>query len=178
MSASIDGYIADRNGDFAWAAPSDELFDFQLDFVGSLGVHLLGRRLYETMRVWETDVTFRGTESGAKFADIWTALPKVVFSRTLERVDGNARLATDPLAVEIAAATAQTSKDVGIGGATLAAAAIQLDLVDELRVLRNPIVVGGGTRLLPPVAGRIEFTLLETCAFGSVAAFERYRRVR
>jgi dihydrofolate reductase len=178
MSATVDGFIADRDGNFAWTVPSDELFAFQVDFVASLGAVILGRRLYETMQVWETDASLRGTEAGAAFADFWSALPKVVFSRTLQRVDGNARLATASLNEEIAAATAQTSNDIEIGGATLAAEAIRLDRVDELRILRNPIIVGGGTPLLPPVDHDLKLALVETRAFGSIATFERYRRVR
>ena len=99
----------------------------------------LGRRLYETMLVWETDPSMRDDELGAAFAEVWCAIPKVVFSRTLDSVQGNARLA------EAAAALDATDKDVSIGGAGLAAAAIELGLVDELRMFRNPVVVGGGT---------------------------------
>jgi RibD domain-containing protein len=96
MSVSVDGYIADRDGAFGWGAPSDELFAFHLARVRDLGAHLCGRRLYETMLPWETDPTLRATDLGAEFADVWSALPKVVFSRTLDRVPGNARLAGIP----------------------------------------------------------------------------------
>jgi dihydrofolate reductase len=112
---------------------------------------LLGRRLYETMLVWETDPSLRDDELGAAFADVWCAIPKVVFSRTLDSVQGNARLAEASLAEEVAAALDATDKDVQIGGAGLAAQAIELGLVDELRMFRNPVVIGGGTPLLPPV---------------------------
>ena len=84
----------------------------------------------------------RDNELGAAFADVWCAIPKVVFSRTLDRVQGNARLAEASVAEEAAAALDATAKDVSIGGAGLAAAAIELGLVDELRILRNPVVVG------------------------------------
>src|SRR5215211_6509638 len=89
-------------------------------------------------------------ELGAAFADVWCAIPKVVFSRTLDGVQGNARLAEASVAEEAAAALDATDKDVGIGGAGLAAAAIELGLVDELRMFRYPVVVGGGTPFLPP----------------------------
>ena len=178
MSASVDGFVADRHGDFGWTAPDDEVFQHQLEQVGALGGYLLGRRLYETMRVWETDPSMRATESGAAFADVWVALPKVVFSRTLDSVEGNARLATAPLAEEIDAALASTEKDVSIGGAALAAQAIELGLVDELRVLRNPVIVGGGTPLLPPVTRAVRLDLIETRTFPSRGIFERYRRIR
>ena len=102
MNVSVDGFIADRDGDLGWGAPSEELFRFQLQQVGELGGYLLGRRLYEAMVVWETDPSLRDGEDRAAFADAWSALPKVVFSRTLESVEGNARLAAAPLAEEVA----------------------------------------------------------------------------
>jgi dihydrofolate reductase len=176
MSVSVDGFIADREGGFAWTAPDDELFGFHLAQVGALGGYLLGRRLYETMQVWETDPSLRDTESRAAFADVWCAIPKVVFSRTLHRVEGNARLAERSVAEEVAAALDATDKDVSIGGAGLAAAAIELGLVDDLRLFRHPIVVGGGTPFLPPVAGAVPLELIETRPFGGGVVYERYGR--
>src|SRR3954454_4985303 len=151
MGVSVDGFIADRQGAFEWSAPDEELFGFHLAQVRALGGYLLGRRLYETMLVWESDPSMRVGELRAEFADVWCALPKVVFSRTLDSVQGNARLAEASVAEEAAAALDATDKDVSIGGAGLAAAAIELGLVDELRMFRHPVVVGGGTPVLPPV---------------------------
>jgi dihydrofolate reductase len=178
MNVSVDGFIADRDGAFEWTAPSEELFRFHTALVRELGGYLLGRRLYETMLVWETDPSLRDTEAGAAFADVWCAIPKVVFSRTLDSVQGNARLAEASLAEEIAAALDATDKDVAIGGAGLAAAAIELGLVDELRMFRNPVVVGGGTPFLPPVTEPIALDLTETRTFGSRVIYERYGRAR
>jgi dihydrofolate reductase len=178
MGVSVDGFIADREGAFGWSAPSEELFRFHTAEVGKLGSCLLGRRLYETMLVWETDPSLREDELGAAFADVWCALPKVVFSRTLDSVQGNARLAEGSVAEEAAAALEATEKDVEIGGAGLAAAAIELGLVDELRMFRHPVVVGGGTPYLPPVTEDIRLDLIETRTFGSRVIYERYRRVR
>jgi dihydrofolate reductase len=175
MGVSVDGFITDREGGFAWTVPSDEQFRFHTEQVGELGVYLCGRRLYEAMVVWETDPSMRVDELRAAFADLWCALPKVVFSRTLDSVEGNARLARAPLAEEVAEALDSTPKDVAIGGATLAAAAIELGLVDELRPFRNSIVVGGGTPFLPAVAESIPLELIETRTFGSEVIFERYR---
>jgi dihydrofolate reductase len=177
MSVSVDGFIAGREGGFGWGVPSAEQFRFHLDEVRGLGSCLLGRRLYETMLVWETDPSLRDNEDTDAFADVWSALPKVVFSRTLDRVQGNARLAQAPLAEEVAAALDATDQDVEIGGAGLASAAIALGLVDELRMFRNPIVVGGGTPFLPPVAQDIPLVLIQTRTFGSRVVYERYRRV-
>src|SRR2546430_13391710 len=112
------------------------------------------------------------------FADVWCAIPKVVFSRTLDSVEGNARLAEASLAEEVAAALDATDKDVGIGGAGLAAVAVELGLVDELRMFRNPVLVGGGTRFLPPVTEDVPLDLIETRTFGSCVIYERYGRAR
>ena len=178
MSVSVDGFIADRQGGFGWTEPSEELFGFHLAEVRELGGYLCGRRLYETMLVWETDPSLRDNELRAAFADVWCALPKVVFSRTLDSVQGNARLAEASVAEEVAAALDATDKDVSIGGAGLAAAAIELGLVDELRMFRYPVAVGGGTPFLPPVTEYVPLDLIETRAFCSRVIYERYRRTR
>jgi dihydrofolate reductase len=92
MSVSVDGFIADREGAFGWTIPNEEQFRFHLTQTRELGGYLRGRRLYETMLVWETDPSLRDNQLGAAFADVWCAIPKVVFSRTLDSVQGNARL--------------------------------------------------------------------------------------
>jgi dihydrofolate reductase len=117
MSVSVDGFIADREGAFGWTTPNEEQFRFHIMQTRELGGYLCGRRLYETMLPWETDPSMRDNELGAAFADIWCAIPKVVFSRTLDSVQGNARLAEASLAEEAAAALNATDKDVSIGGA-------------------------------------------------------------
>src|SRR5919205_1755983 len=178
MSVSVDGFIADREGAFGWTAPNEEQFRFHIAQTRELGGFLSGRRLYETMLPWETDPSMRDNELGAEFADVWCAIPKVVFSRTLDSVRGNARLAEASVAEEVAAALEATDKDVEIGGAGLAAAAIELGLVDELRIFRYPIVVGGGTPYLPPVTEDVRLDLIETRTFGSRVIYERYQRVR
>jgi len=178
MGVSVDGFISDRAGAFGWTVPSEDQFRFHITQVRELGGYLCGRRLYETMLPWETDPSMRDSELGAVFADVWCAIPKVVFSRTLESVEGNARLAEAPLAEEVAAALDATDKDVSIGGAGLAAAAVELGLVDELRLFRNPVIVGGGTPFLPPVTEDVPLDLIETRTFGSRVIYERYRRAR
>src|SRR5215212_7765798 len=155
MGVSVDGFITDREGAFAWTTPSEEQFRFHIEQVRELGGHLCGRRLYETMLPWETDPSLREDEPGAAFADVWCAIPKVVFSRTLDSVQGNARLAEASLSEEI-----------------------ELGLVDELRMFRNPLVVGGGTPLLPPVTEHVPLELIETRTFGSRVIYERYGRAR
>jgi dihydrofolate reductase len=176
MSVSVDGFICDREGGFDWSGPSDEQFRFHLEEVRGLGAYLLGRRLYEMMRVWETDPSLRERgEAENEFADVWAALPKVVFSRKLDRVEGNARLAEGTVAEEVAAAVGSTDKVVSIGGAELAATAIEEGLVDEFRMFRYPVAVGGGTPYMPPVTEDIRLDLVETRTFGPVV-FERFRR--
>src|SRR3954447_26752411 len=178
MGVSVDGFISDREGAFGWTNPTEEQFAFHLAQIRELGGYVCGRRLYETMLVWETDPSMRDNELRAAFADVWCALPKVVFSRTLDSVQGNARLAEGSLAEEVAAALDATDEDVAIGGAGLAAAAIELGLVDELRMFRYPVVVGGGTSFLPPVTADVRLDLIETRTFGSRVIFERYGRAR
>ena len=148
-------------GAFGWTVPSEELFPFHISRVRELGGYLLGPQAVRDA-----------------FADVWCALPKVVFSRTLEGVQGNARLAKASVAEEVAAALAGTDKDVSIGGAGLAAAAIELGLVGELRMFRVPVVVGGGTPFLPPVTEVVPLDLVETRTFGSRVIYERYRQTR
>src|SRR4051812_3179544 len=141
MAVSLDGFIAGPDGTFDWAAPDDELHRFHNEQTRELGAHLCGRRLYETMVYWETadrDPAIGDTER--EFARIWQELPKVVFSRTLDSVEGNARLAEAGLADEVARLKSEVDKDVAIGGATLAAEATRLGLVDEYGLFVSPVV--------------------------------------
>ena len=112
MSVSVDGFIADREGAFGWGVPSDEQFRFHLEQVRGLGSCLLGRRLYETMLVWETDPSLRDNEDTDAFADVWSALPKVVLSHTLDSVQGTARLAEASLAEEMPPVTDDIALDL------------------------------------------------------------------
>ena len=158
--------------------PERGAVSFHLARVRELGGYLCGSRLYETMLIWETDPSLRDSELGAAFADVWCAIPKVASIRTLDSVQGNARLAEASVAEEAAAALAATDKDVSIGGAGLAAAAIELGLVDELRLFRYPVVIGGGTPFLPPLSEHVPLELIEARTFGSRVIYERYRRAR
>lgn len=178
MSVSADGFIYDRDGDFNWGPLSDDLRDFHLEQVSDLGAYLLGRQLYETMRVWDTDPALRESPEDAAFADVWGRLDKVVFSRRLGSVDNSARLASTSLADEVAATLASTDRGVSIGGSDLAAQAIALDLVDDYRMFRYPVIVGGGTRYFPAVENVLPLELVESRVFGSRVVFERYRRIR
>lgn len=178
MTVSVDGFIEDREGGIGWTVPDAELFGFHLARVRELGGILIGRRLYETMKVWETDPSLRGTPDESAFADVWSALPKVVFSRSSPHLIGNARLATASLSEELATMRAGTHRDLEVGGAELASAALELDLVDELRIFRYPVVLGAGTPYLPPLEHPLVLSLVETRAFPSGVVYERLRRVR
>ena len=147
---SLDGFIAGPGGEIDWSAPDEELHRFHNEQVREVGAHLCGRRLYEMMLYWETaDEGPSASEDELEFARIWKALPKIVFSTTLERVEGNARLARDGVAEEVATLKEQPGKDLAVGGAGLASTCIELGLVDEYRLFVNPVVLGGGTPYFP-----------------------------
>ena len=177
MGVSLDGFIAGPDGTFDWSTPDEELHRFHNDRVRGLGGHLLGRRLYETMTYWETvQEDPAATDYALEFAEIWKALPKVVFSRTLDDVVGNTRLARGSIAEEGAELQERSGKDVAIGGAGLAAAAIQLGLVDDFQVFVYPVVAGGGKPFFPAVDQSINLSLMETRTFGSRVVYLRYKR--
>jgi dihydrofolate reductase len=178
MGVSLDGFIADRNGEINWTAPDDELFRFHLEQVLELGAHFCGRRLYETMVYWETaEQDPSAGEAELEFARVWQALPKVVFSSTLSEVEGNTRLATEGIAEEVAKLKEQSGKDLAVGGAGLAAGFTELGLVDDYRLFLYPVVLGGGTPFFPPLDDRIGLELVETRTFPSQVVYLRYRRV-
>jgi dihydrofolate reductase len=172
IGVSLDGFIADRDGDFDWAAPDRELHSFHNEQTLELGAHLVGRRLYETMLPWETMDPSTGDELG-EFARIWQGLPKIVFTRTLSAVEGNARLATGSIEEELGRLG---DAQVAVGGAGLAAELARRDLIDEYRLFINPVVVGGGIPYLPALDSRIDLELAENRTFGSRVVYLRYRR--
>jgi dihydrofolate reductase len=179
MSVSLDGYIVGPDGRFDWSVPDEGVFRLATDEVRGLDVHLLGRRLYETMRYWEGGEQNPALDASERdFAALWNALPKVVFSTTLSSVEGGARLASGGLAEEVERWRAEPGEgDLAIGGATLAAEAAALGLIDEYRIRVYPVLVGGGTPLFPRDERRVDLDLVETRAFSSVV-YLRYRVVR
>jgi dihydrofolate reductase len=179
MSVSADGFIEGPDGDFSWTEPSEELFRFHTDRVRQLGAHLCGRRLYETMLYWETaDQDPALGPDRREFAELWQRLPKVVFSTTLESVEGNARLARDSVAEEVRRLREQVDADLEVGGAALAADCIGLDLVDDYRLFVYPVIVGGGKPFFPPTQASLELELVETRSFASRVVYLRYQRSR
>lgn len=181
MGMSLDGYIVGPDGRFDWGVPDRESHQFSNDEVRGLSAHVLGRRLYETMAVWE-DPEFAESEDPimADFASVWNPLPKVVFSRTLDRAGGSgARLATGTLAEEIARLReAPGDGDIAIGGATLAQEAAGLGLIDEYHIMIHPVLVGGGIPFFAHDKALTELELIETRTFGSRIVYLAYRVVR
>jgi dihydrofolate reductase len=177
MTVSLDGFIAGPRGEIDWSAPDEQLHRFHNERVRELGAHFCGRRLYEEMLYWETaDANPSAAEHELEFARIWKNLPRIVFSKTLETVQGNARLATDGVAEEVAKLREQPGKDLAVGGAGLASTFIELDLVDEYQLFVSPVVLGAGTPYFPALDERIELELVETQTFASRVVYMRYRR--
>jgi dihydrofolate reductase len=179
MSVSLDGFIAGPDGDIGWGDPDAGLMRFHIEQTRDIAAYLCGRRLYEDMLVWETAEQTMSDDADLEFARIWRPIPKVVFSRTLNSVEGNARLAADDVVTEVARLRDQPGGGVvSIGGARLAAAAIAEDLIDEYRQFVNPVVLGGGTPYFAPLAQRLDLRLIESRTFGTGAVYLRYQRTR
>jgi dihydrofolate reductase len=178
MTISLDGYIAGPDGGIEWSVPDEDLFLFHTEQVQEIGVHLCGRRLYETMLYWETAEDGPLAAEQVEFAQIWKALPKLVFSRTLESVVGNTRLATDGVGEEVSRLKEQPGKDIAVGGAGLAGACMKLGLIDEWRLFVSPVLLGGGTPYFPTLDEMTNLELVETKTFGSCVVYLRYKRVR
>jgi dihydrofolate reductase len=178
MTVSLDGYIARPDGTIDWSVPDDELFRFHHRQVREIGVQLCGRRLYETMVYWETAEETPLAAEQVGFARTWKALPKVVFSTTLESVVGNTRLATGGVGEEVTRLKEQRGKDIAVGGAGLARACMELDLIDEWRLFASPLLLGAGTPYFPPLKKEVDLELIETRAFASRVVCLRYRRAR
>ena len=178
MGVSLDGFIAGPDGDIDWSAPDEELHRFHNQQTREIGAHLCGRRLYEVMVYWETaDQNPSAPDHELEFARIWKNIPKIVFSKTLEKVEGNARLVRDGVAEEVATLKEQPGKDLAVGGAGLASTLIKLGLVDEYRLFVSPVVLGAGTPYVPALDERINLELVETRTFGSRVVYVRYRTV-
>lgn len=173
---SLDGYLADADGNFGWAKPDEDVHRFVNDLVRPVGTYLYGRRMYEVMRPWETAHTEpRQTEYSQDFAQIWQSADKIVYSSTLAAVSTAKTLLErrfDPDAVRQLKATA--GRDLSIGGAGIAAHAIAAGLVDEWQLFLSPVLVGGGTRFLPDGVN-VDLELLDERRFANGVVFLRYR---
>lgn len=181
MSTSLDGYIVGPDGAFDWSRPDDDVFAYATDEVRELKVHLLGRRLYETMTYWDTaEDDPELSDAEREFAVLWRALPKVVFSTTLESVDGaNTRLANGDVVDEVERWRALPGAGaIGVGGAGLADAAAAAGLIDEYRTTVYPVLVGGGTPFFPRGERRVDLELVAERRFAGGVIAMRHRVVR
>ena len=174
--ASLDGYVADEQGNFEWAAPDEEVHAFVNDLERPIGTYLYGRRMYDVMAAWETMPTGADEPAAIRdFAQIWRAADKVVYSTTLEDVStARTRVEREFDADAISRMKATADRDLSVGGAGLAGHALAAGLVDELRLFLVPAVVGGGTRALPDGV-RLDLDLVDERRFASGVTYLRYR---
>ncbi len=175
MPASLDGYIADETGNFDWSEPSEEAFAFINDLVRPIGTYLYGRKIYETMLVWQTPELIPGqTPAMLDFARIWQAADKIVYSKSRETVSTpKTRLEREFEPRAIHELKARSPLDISVAGPTLAATAIRAGLVDEYHLLVVPIILGGGKRVLPGNV-RIKLNLLDERRFANGTVYLRY----
>ena len=173
--ASLDGYTADEEGNFDWAAPDEDVHAFVNDLERPIGTYLLGRRMYDVMTYWETAHTLPDQSAIEQdYARIWKAADKVVYSRTLEAVSGErTRIERDFDPGAIRQMKESADSDISVGGPELAAEALRAGLVDEIQLFLNPVVVGGGTRALPDQVG-LQLQLLDEHRFGNGVVYLRY----
>jgi dihydrofolate reductase len=173
--ASLDGYVADEDGKFAWAAPDEEVHAFVNELERPIGTYLYGRRMYETMVFWESPPDMAAEPPVFReYAEIWQSADKIVYSKTLASAAGaRTRIEREfePEAVRRLKATA--ARDISIGGAELAGQAIAAGLVDECQLFLVPVVVGGGKRALPEL--RVNLELLGERTFRNGTVYLRYR---
>jgi dihydrofolate reductase len=174
MGVSLDGYIAGPAGEIDWSAPDEELHRFHNEQARELGVHLYGRRLYETMRPWDkVEERPAPSEEELDFARVWRATPKVVFSTTLDEVGDGYTLVKDDAVAAVERLKAEAGKPLAVGGAGLASTLVKAGLVDEFRLFVNSVTLGGGT---PYLDTKVELELIETRTFGSRVVYLRYAR--
>ena len=173
---SLDGYTEDKDGKIDWTDPSEEVFKFITDLVRATHTHLYGRRMYESMMLWETDPRLAAESPLSRdFAEIWQAANKIVYTKTLETgFTHKTRLERtfDPEAIR--QLKASVAGDILIGGPELAAHPFRSGLIDECHLFLIPIIVGGGKQALPDNF-RLELELLDERRFGSGVVFLRYR---
>jgi len=173
--ASLDGYVADERGKFDWAAPDEEVHAFANDLERQVGTHLYGRRMYETMKVWDSDEILAGQPAVmSEYAGIWRAAEKIVYSRSLGEVETSRTKLERSFDPETVRALKQADeRDLSIGGAELAAQALAADLVDEIHLLLVPVVVGAGKPALQ-TDHRLALDLQEHRSFGNGTVYLRY----
>ena len=173
---SLDGYVADEDGNFEWAAPDAEVHSFVNELERPIGTYLYGRRMYEVMLFWETVSTDAAQAPFMRdFAELWRAADKVVYSTTLEaESSARTRIERDFDPDAVARMKASAEQDISVGGPNLAAQAIRAGLVDEFQLFLTPVVVGGGQHWLPDGA-QLSLELVDERRFAGGVVFLRYR---
>jgi dihydrofolate reductase len=170
---SLDGYVADQNGNFDWAGPDEEVHTFVNDLERPVGTYLYGRRMYETMVYWETAPAGQ-PPFVQEFAEIWRAADKIVYSRTLDLVSSaRTRIERDFNPDAVRRMKAEATRDIAVGGPHLAAQAIAAGLVDEYHIFLAPVLVGAGNKALPDHV-RLDLELLDERRFGGGVVYLRY----
>ncbi|MBK8295459.1 MAG: dihydrofolate reductase family protein [Solirubrobacterales bacterium] len=177
---SLDGYIEDVNGDFGFTEPDEEVHRFWNQWIRDASASLMGRRLYETMEPYWTDVAAEptGEETSDDFARAWVATPRFVVSRTLESVPEGLTLISDEVEDAVRGLKGESGGPIDMGGADLANSLAELDLIDELMMVVHPVVVGAGKANLGPAFAGTKWQLLEQSAFSSGAILLRYELAR
>jgi dihydrofolate reductase len=175
---SLDGYVADADGNFDWSAPDDEVHTFVNNLGRPVGTYLLGRRMYEVMAAWETLELAGEPPFIQDFAEMWRAADKIVFSTTLKSVSGpRTRIERDFDVEAVRQLKSSVERDISVGGSELAAQAIRAGLIDEYQLFLSPVVVGGGKQFLPDGV-RLHLELLDERRFGNGVVHLRYRSRR
>jgi dihydrofolate reductase len=177
MMVSLDGFIETPDRKIDWIIIDDEIHSFANDQAREMGAFLYGRRIYELMAAyWPTgDANPSAPAVEIEFARIWREKPKIVFSKTLEKVEWNSRLVKDNLRQEVLELKAQPGKDLSVSGAGLAASFMRLGLIDEFQPIVNPVVLGSGTPFFPPLDKALDLRLVETRNFAAGVVFLRYQ---
>lgn len=178
FSVSLDGYIEGPDGGIDWASPDEELHRHFNETEREVGAAFYGRRLYENMSgFWPTAAENpSASPQEIEYAGIWKHMPKIVFSKTLDRVGWNSELLRGGIAEKVAAMKAQPGKNMSVGGASLASAFMNLGLIDEFRLYVHPVILGSGKPMFQGVERRIDLRLVETTTFGSGVVLLRYER--
>jgi len=178
MSVSLDGVIAGPGGDLGWHRVDDELHRHFNTELAAMGAFLSGRTMYELMAgFWPTaDQDPASTPPMVEFARIWRDMPKIVYSRTLDRADWHTTVVRQVRAEQVRELAQQSAADLSLGGAGVAATFRGLDLIDEYRLYLHPVVVGGGTPLFAPHGVPTDLELAGTATFGNGVVLLRYRR--
>jgi dihydrofolate reductase len=178
MLVSLDGFIEGPDHNLDWHVIDEEFHQFVNDQQAEVGAWLYGRGMYEAMAAYWPTADADPSQPGfvLEFARIWRDMPKIVFSKTLDKVAWNSRLVRENLIGEVTKLKAQPGKDLSVGGANLAAALIRLDMIDEYQLFVQPMILGSGAPFFPLLDKKIDLKLIETRRFGSGVVFLRYQR--